>query len=673
MKRITFLTKITAIAAVVALAGSAFAQPTAPSLVTQQLRLSDGAGNYVSMRAGTGGAGSDATHYLLDAAPATSLADGYALWLDNNNHIRTSIKFNTTPGNTAGIGSPGYLYRVNAAGTGTEWVVPTDLTTANNGLVVDNTTTPGTTIVQLGALATATNTIAVPRFVSQAAGGSLTFDGAGALSFGAGAATMNVTIDPGAAGFLKMNNLPTVTPPAATDKFVYLDGTTNIASTRLLSSLVNADNGLVIDLTATPGAATVQLGALASGTNTITASRFVTQAQAGAGALTFDGTGALAFGAGTAKMDVTIDPSATGSLFLKNLPTSALATDLIVLIDATTNAAKTRAINSLVDANNGLFLDITTSSTPTVQLGGIASGVNTIAIPRFVTQAAGGSLTFDGLGALNLGGGTATMNITVDPGAAGVVKANNIPAQAVGLATDQFMMIDPTTANQVKTRLLSSLVSANEGLVVDNTTTPGTSIIQLGSTTDGTNPIDNARFVTLTGAAPSLTFDGTGAINIGTAGNLALNVDTKASDMTLKGTNLAAATGAAFHNIVYVDETTNAVHTITAANMVRNDAPTDYVAIDPATGNIVKSISPTAGIYRGHTAWTGWTQTITLGATQTINAGASVTCTIENHASAGTIGIQVTGVTTGAAGSFTIETTDVPTTGSFINWVVINP
>ncbi|HET9137674.1 MAG TPA: hypothetical protein VFO76_13665, partial [Candidatus Kapabacteria bacterium] len=112
-----------------------------------------------------------------------------------------------------------------------------------------------------------------------------------------------------------------------------------------------------------------------------------------------------------------------------------------------------------------------------------------------------------------------------------------------------------------------------------------------------------------------------------------------------------------------------------ATGMARNDAPTDYVAIDPTTGNIVKSISPTAGIYRGHEPWTNWTQTITLGATQTIQANASITVTIENHNSQGTIGIQVTNVTTGAGGSFSIETTDVPpaTPGSFINWVVMNP
>ena len=102
-----------------------------------------------------------------------------------------------------------------------------------------------------------------------------------------------------------------------------------------------------------------------------------------------------------------------------------------------------------------------------------------------------------------------------------------------------------------------------------------------------------------------------------------------------------------------------------------NATPTMFITVD-ATGNVTKSISPTTGIYRGHVTWSGYQQTITLAAGQTIQAGASIIVTIENHASAGTVAIQVTNVSVGG-NTFDIEAADSPTAGSFINYTVMNP
>jgi hypothetical protein len=575
MKRITFLTKITALMAVVALAGTAIAQPSAPSLVTQQLRLSTGSGNYINIRAGANSTAGDANPYFLDNAPQPPVAtESYALWLDGTNHIRQSIKFQPVAGAPgSGIGGPGYLYRVNAAGTGTEWVLPSDITDANNGLVADKTTVAGTTIVQLGG-ATSVAGAAVPftsdRFVNLATH-ALNFEGGGAFNVGLTGAVTNMTFDQGLTGTITMPNVPAVAAPLATDRLMILD----------------------------------------------------------------------------------------------------LA-----------NQVHTRLISSLVDANNGLVLDVS-GATPTVQLGG-ATSVAGLAVAfsasRFVNLG-GNDMNWEGAGNFNIGSGTAVQNIKLDPGATGFVRMNNIPASVTPLATDRFTFLDAT--NNVNTRLLSSLVDGNNGIEIDLTSTPGTAIVQLGAaaSADVSSALAVDRFINMNSHA--ISFEQNGTVNLGTAtSNMAVNVNTGTSNMTITGANLAspvAATPAAsdFHNIAYVESATNVVHTITAANMARNDAPTDYVAIDPASGNFVKAISPTAAIARGQEPWTGWQQTITLSGTQVIAAGAAITVSLQNPNTGGTVAIQVTSVTpgTGAAANFHIETSDVPPSGAgeFINWVVINP
>jgi len=214
-------------------------------------------------------------------------------------------------------------------------------------------------------------------------------------------------------------------------------------------------------------------------------------------------------------------------------------------------------------------------------------------------------------------------------------------------------------------------VGANNGLIVDSST--GVSIVQLGALASGVNSINGvARFVSQSGIGAALNFDGDGAMNIGGAtGNMALNINTGASQMTLQSTVLDNVANA--NNFVWVDTVNNQVHRARTSALGRDNAALDFVAIDHVTGNIVRAISPTAGISRGQIAGTGVFQ-YTSPAIPSILAGASITCTIENHSGVlGAVLVQVTAITTGVNGTFQVETSDDIPAGSFINYVVMNP
>ncbi|HET9135565.1 MAG TPA: hypothetical protein VFO76_02920, partial [Candidatus Kapabacteria bacterium] len=396
MKRITFFSAITTLV-VVAFAGSAFAQATAPSLVTQQLRLSSGANTYVNLRAGSNPTATDANPYFLDAPPTPTAGEGYALWLDPTNHIRTSIKFTSAAGPyAAGVGGPGYLYRVNAAGTGTEWVLPSDITSANEGLSIDSVTSPGTAIVQLGYTATGHNPITNTRFVTMNAASSLTFDGEGAFNVTAtgGTSTMNMTFDPGTAGTITMPNIDPNATPLATDRLLILNGT-NTVLTRALTSLVDANNGLTLDVGgAVP---TVQLGDSATGIgqHPLNQDRYVTL---GSHNLHFQGAGGFLIGDGTAQTDVTVDPGAAGFITLNEIDAATVAPSDRMLILDNANHVLTRNLTSLIQANEGTTIDSSTG-TAIVQLGHTTDGNSQITTNRFIQfTGATPSLTWDGTG-----------------------------------------------------------------------------------------------------------------------------------------------------------------------------------------------------------------------------------------------------------------------------------
>jgi len=294
-------------------------------------------------------------------------------------------------------------------------------------------------------------------------------------------------------------------------------------------------------------------------------------------------------------------------------------------------------------------------------------------------------MNFVGAGNFNVGDGTGVETIKVDPSATGAIQLKNVANFATPTATDRILMLDPTspTGDKVWTRSLSSLVAANQGLIVNNTVNPGTTTVQLGDTIDGNSPINTTRFITMTGASPSLTYDGTGVLNLGTSGNLNVtvktgtqnfDVNTMGGNMTLQSTGLDV-TGAAgnANNFLWVDTVSNQVHRARTSTMGRDNAALDFLAVDHTTGNIVRAISPTAGIFRGQIAGTGVFQ-YTSPAIPSLLAGASITCTIENHSGVlGAVLVQVTNITTGAGGTFSVETSDNIPAGSFINYVVMNP
>jgi len=404
--------------------------------------------------------------------------------------------------------------------------------------------------------------------------------------------------------------------------------------------------------------------------------------------LTFDGEGAFNVTAtgGTSTMNMTFDPCTAGTITMPNIDPNAtpLATDRLLILNAT-NTVLTRTLTSLVDANNGLIIDAN-GAVPVVQLGDTITGTaHQLTRSRFVNLGTQ-NLNFEGAGNFVVGDGTgSSLGITFDQGTANTsfIRMLNVPANTPPLATDKFVYLDAAT-NHVNTRLLSSLVAANNGLIVDNTSNPGQSIVQLGDSLSAAvgSQLSRDRWIGMNGK--NLTFEGSGAISLGAlaataggsvAGNVNVNVNTGTSNMTITGANLdqsGASAGASFNNMAWIDSTTNVVHRTTTAALARDNAAIDFIAIDHTSGAIVRAVSPTAGIYRGHVSWTNWQQTITLGAGQTIQAGASITVSIENHATAGTVAIQVTNVTTNG-NTFDIETADVPTTGSFINYVVMNP
>jgi hypothetical protein len=948
----------------IAIAGDVLAQPvtpSVPSLVTQQSRLSTGGAtpSYINFRA-KGGVGSSSNYYSWDQAPAPTSGTNYSLWLDQANNIETSVGFGPTiasPG--PGFGQPLYLQRVNAAGTGLEWVKPNDLVQANNGLFLDNTTTPGVDIVQLGGATSGTANLLSDRFVTLG-GKALNFDGAGSFNVGTPSTVVNMTFDPGTTGFITLNDITTsltttklltldasnhvitrdlstlvvadeglsinptggyvelgtpagaTTPavfttnrfvgmggkglsftgagtfnigdgsgilnttidvgatgaltvkniaaatPAATDRFVVLDAADK-AFTRTVASLVTADNGTNVAIvngvdnvelggpltkataidqatfgmtwtngTMNLGAAggnynvNIDLGAttnnmniknlLADNATTVfltqdatgnvrtrslstlvvadeglsinstggfvelgtpagaaTPAVFTTNRFVGMGGknLTFNGAGNFNIGDASGVLNTTIDVGAGGALDLKNITAATpAATDRFVVLDGTDKAftrtvaslvtadngtnvtvvngvdnvelggpltkataidqatfgmtwtngtmnlgaaggnynvnidlgattnnmniknllsdntttvfltqdatgnVRTRALSSIVNADNGLSINAANGN---VELGGPSGTPSALLNDRYVALSTF-AMNFNGAGSFTVGDGTAAAtNITLDEGTGtGSINFKNVANDATPASTDRFVVM-AAASDKVLTRSLSSLVNANNGLIVDNTVTPGTSTVQLGATAPGDVPsaLGANRFINMNGK--TLNFEQNGVLNLGTAGaggsNMAVNVNTGTSDMTITGANLASPANTVVPDVAFVDAT-NVVHTITPANMVRDNAAVDFIAIDHTTGGIVKAVSPTAGIYRGHVSWTGWQQTITLPAGQTIAANASITATIENHASAGSVVIQITNV---GATTFDIETADTPTAGSFINYIVINP
>jgi len=261
----------------------------------------------------------------------------------------------------------------------------------------------------------------------------------------------------------------------------------------------------------------------------------------------------------------------------------------------------------------------------------------------------------------NLGDGTNTFNVNIDVGLSGNLNLQNIDNDDTLLT---ILAMDPT--GNVRTRTLASLVDADNGLTAN--VVNGTSVISLGSTATGGAPLLTNRFVTMGGF--DLNWEGTGNFNLGDAASVVnTNIHTGATgNMTLQGTTLNSV--ANITNFIYTDG--NNVRRATAQDIDTNASPVMYMAVD-AVGNIVQAPSPTAGIYRGQIAGTG-TYTYTSPAIADLQAGASINCTVYNTTGVtGTVSVQVTSVSNGTPGTFTVETSENIQAGSFINFMVMNP
>jgi hypothetical protein len=517
------------------------------------------------------------------------------------------------------------------------------LVVADNGLTVN--ATGG--FVELGAPATGGATLLVDRFVSLN-GKTLNFEGAGTFNIGDGTNNQTINVDP-KGGALNMKSLTAATP-ATTDRFVVLDGTDK-AFTRTVGSLVDANNGLTVDKTGATDL--VQLGGPLIKATAIDQATF---------AMDFtNGTMNLGSAAGTYDINVDLGNSASHNINIKNVAAGPLTTTMLTL-DATGNV-RTRDITTLVVADNGLTINATGGF---VELGSAATGGAPLLVDRFVALG-GKNLNFEGTGNFNIGDGTNAQNITLDPGAAGSTNFKNLAAIATPAATDRFVVMTGA-GDKAFTRTLTSLVDADNGLIVNNTS--GTTTVQLGAPASGGALLLTDRFIGLHGF--KLNYEGDGDINMGSTGNVNVNVNTGATgNMTLQGTTLnVGANTPGFDNIAFVDAATHNVRDAKTSDLTTNATPTMFMTLD-ASGNITKSISPTSGIAKGKIAGNGnfqYTSPVITG----LAATSAITCTVENNTGVtGAIVVQIRNVNT-SAGTFDVETSESIQTGSSINYTVIN-
>lgn len=333
---------------------------------------------------------------------------------------------------------------------------------------------------------------------------------------------------------------------------------------------------------------------------------------------------------------------------------SSSVANYFVTVDATGNNLTYLNPDDLIVAQNGL----TENGSDTVELGGTllhATSINTNGFDMSWVNTTGTSN-------FNLGDGTNTFNVNINPGASGNLNLQNIDNDDT-LVT--ILAMDPT--GNVRTRTLASLVDADNGLTVD--VVNGTSVVHLGDDVTGGAPLLTDRFVSLAGF--DLNFEGaSGNVNLGDAtSNITTNVNTGTTgNMTIQGTTLDDNDGVL--NFLYTDG--NNVRRATAQSLDTVAAPVMFMALD-AGGNIIQTPSPTTGIYRGQIQGTG-TYQYTSPSIPVLNAGASITATVQNGTGVlGVVTVQVTTVSTGTPGTFSVETSEDIPSNSYINYVVMNP
>ena len=314
------------------------------------------------------------------------------------------------------------------------------------------------------------------------------------------------------------------------------------------------------------------------------------------------------------------------------------------------------SLSALVNARNGLRI-----VNDTVLMGGPLTENTAI-------DASGFNMTWSNSTAtpttFTLGTGTNTFNVGIDVGPAGNLTLTNIDVDT----TANNILVTDATGN-VRSRSISSLVDveANNGLITTDTGSRVT--VQLGSPATGGAPLLANRFVSLNSF--DLNFEGAGNMNLGNASsNVSTNINTGTTgNMTLQGTTLNSTVGV--DNFAFVNTTTNVVHRAGTLALDSNATPDQFITIDN-TGRITRSQSPVINFLRGQIPGTGVFQYTSPA--MNIQAGAAINVSVENHTGViGAIVAQVTNVTTGTAGTFSVETSENIQSGSFINYTVINP
>ena len=310
----------------------------------------------------------------------------------------------------------------------------------------------------------------------------------------------------------------------------------------------------------------------------------------------------------------------------------------------------------LINAKNGL-----TVRADTVLLGGPLVENTSINTAGFNMNFVNGSATAS---TMNLGNGTNTFNININPGTTGIVNLTNIRVDT----TAPNILVTDATGN-LHLRSLASFIQVQADNALIATTVGNTTTISMGSPATGGAPLLTNRFISL--SSHNINYEGTGNMNLGDAtSNVTTNVHTGTTgNMTVQGTTLYNTAGA--NNIVYIDSTTHNVRSAPVQALTVNASPTMYLTKD-ATGNITQSVSPTSGFFRGQIAGTGVFQYTSPAIN--IAAGAAILVSVQNNTGIiGAIVVQVTTVTTGVAGTFQVETSENIQAGSFINYTVMNP
>jgi hypothetical protein len=276
--------------------GDVFAQ--VPSSVTQQLRLSTGGltPNYVQHRAITSVGAAPATFgwYAWDQVPDRTAdpLNNYLLFLNPSNEVRRTNGFTSAVAN--------YFVTVNAAGDNLTYLDPNDLIVAQNGL-----TENGQDTVELGGTllhATSINTSGFDMSWVNTTGTSN-------FILGDGNNTFNVNINPGTTGNLNLQNIDNDDTLLT---ILALDPTGNVR-TRTLASLVDADNGLTVDVVS--GTSVVHLGDDVSGGAPLLTDRFVSL---GGNDLNFEGaSGNLNLGDAASNVTTNVHTGTTGNMTLQ--------------------------------------------------------------------------------------------------------------------------------------------------------------------------------------------------------------------------------------------------------------------------------------------------------------------------------------------------------------------